>query len=195
MKSLASSRTSLTLPAASLFHGHLVGGFAARMSNSFFSSDVKVLEPRQSMLCSPKSQINLCYCVLLFFTTEHLFYQFCFLRLHWCPWYFYSCLISASRPYVPLNIRKMCCITSTLQHFDAPGKLRNVTIEHVCHVKFILHVWDLSFISGGGGELGGGTGEKPVQDCFWTYMWGTPFIFSGSLIPKIVHGIADVLAV
>lgn len=55
------------------------------------------------------------------------------------------------------------------------------TIEHVCPIKLILHVGDLSFISGGGGELGGGTGEKPVQDCVSTFKYGTPFIFSGSL--------------
>lgn len=55
---LHSLEFSLTHPTASFFHGHLVEGFAARMSNNFLCQAVKVLEPQQSMRSAPKSHMN-----------------------------------------------------------------------------------------------------------------------------------------
>lgn len=39
-----------------------------------------------------------------------------------------------------------------------------------CHITLILHVYDLTLISGGGGDGGGFTGEKAVMSL--TQDWG-----------------------
>lgn len=116
VKSLALSRTSLTLPTASFFHSHLVGGFAARMSNGFFCQAVKVLEPQQSMLCVPSSTIWIFVILFLIYIQKQHF--FCFTA------WVYVCIIEC------VQICNNKHVLTLLVNIS--GKLENTYIEHFC---------------------------------------------------------------